>query len=262
MHPAPRYPPVEDAALTGHLWVYEAVPGPTIRAHVTGDGRLRFGDDSRAFDDRVPLGMRAAARRLRATVDHGAVGEVVDRVGPVTIVAVATRGDPPYDLATVPAAVALDVVTDDEPSGPDVAASVLDGVGLDALPTVAREVPVDRFDPGERPSSILASGPVAGFLVRDKRDGRGAVWFDDRGDGVGDGETTAARPVEAVVATLVDGALVDRVLSARAADADPVEPVVEEVTRLAYGELFDRAEPVSASALRSAVAARLGRIDR
>lgn len=60
---------------------------------------------------------------------------------------------------------------------PDAAAAIFEGVGLDSVNAVEREVNARDFDPEAYaiPDSAWRDGPAAGVVVRNKRQGRGKL---------------------------------------------------------------------------------------
>jgi hypothetical protein len=203
-------PNAPDNLLEGHLWLLELIDGTGLRFRMDESGLLRFGSLEATYADldAVPLALRPAVRHVRGRFDREALREAVADPAGVTFFGVAThRRGTDYDWDRIPPFLGTDVwvgsggetdgdgeaVPDDEASGafrpPDAAAAIFDGVGLDPVNAVAREVNARDFDPGGYaiPASSWRDGPAAGVVVRNKRGGRGRVaretGDDDRAEG-------------------------------------------------------------------------------
>ncbi|MDZ5812448.1 hypothetical protein U4E84_13945 [Halorubrum sp. AD140] len=196
-----RFPPLPhiddsdapDDLLEGHLWLLELIDGTGLRFSMDESGLLRFGGpETTDVDlDAVPLALRPAVRHVRGRFDREALRGAVAAPAAVTFLGVAThhRGTD-YDWDRIPPFLGTDVwvgADGEETAGadtgdgafrpPDAAAAIFEGVGLDPVNAVAREVNARDFDPDEYavPTSAWRDGPAAGVVVRNKRGGRGRI---------------------------------------------------------------------------------------
>jgi len=252
-----RFPPLPelddaeapDDLFEGHLWLLELIDGTGLRFRMDESGFLRFGGPEAAYDDldAVPLALRPAVRHVRDRFDREALRRAVADPAGVTFLGVATRRrGTDYDWDRIPPFLGTDVWTgaDEESEGsgeseesgafrpPDAAAAIFEGVGLDPVNAVAREVNARDFDPEEYavPASAWRDGPAAGVVVRNKRGGRGRIargTIDDGdGDRTGDGHVGGARdtdppgPAE-LAAVHADRARFERVVAALGRRGEP-----------------------------------------
>lgn len=222
-----RFPPLPDLddpeapddLLEGHLWLLELIDGTGLRLRMDDSGLLRFGGPDATYPDldAVPLALRPAVRHVRDRFDRDALREAVADPAGVTFLGVAThRRGIDYDWDRIPPFLGTDVWVGADGGGatgadgrletgapdgafrpPDAAAAIFEGVGLDPVNALAREVNARDFDPDGYavPASAWRDGPVAGVVVRNKRGGRGTI---ARGTGVGgddagDGHARGAR---------------------------------------------------------------------
>ena len=209
-----RFPPLPDLddpnapddLLEGHLWLLELIDGTGLRFSMDESGLLRFGGPEATYADldAAPLALRPAVRRVRSRFDREALRGAVTDPAAVTFLGVAThRRGTDYDWDRTPPFLGTDVWTgsdggtDPEPSDgafrpPDAAAAIFEGVGLDPVNAVAREVNARDFDPDGYavPASAWRDGRAAGVVVRNKRGGRGKIAREagDDGDDGDDGD--------------------------------------------------------------------------
>jgi hypothetical protein len=238
-----------DGLLDGHLWLLELIDGTGLRFSMDESGLLRFGGPATAYDDpdAVPLALRPAVRRVRDRFDREALREAVADPAGVTFLGVAThRRGTDYDWDRIPPFLGTDVwVGDDTPEAdatdgafrpPDAAAAIFEGVGLDPVNAVAREVNARDFDPDEYavPASAWRDGPAAGVVVRNKRGGRGRI---ARGTGGGEARAEGGDPADAGG----DGSADPDELAATHARPERFERVVAALDR--------RGEPATVDAL-------------
>ncbi len=197
-------PDAPDDLLQGHLWLLELIDGTGLRFSMDESGLLRFGGPEATYADldAAPLALRPAVRHVRSRFDREALREAVADPAGVTFLGVAThRREADYDWDRIPPFLGTDVWVGadgetaagggDESNGafrpPDAAAAIFDGVGLDPVNAVAREVNARDFDPDGYavPASAWRDGPAAGVVVRNKRGGRGKIAREAGGDGNG-----------------------------------------------------------------------------
>jgi len=198
-HSMRRFPPLPDLddeeapddVLEGHLWLLELIDGSGLRFRMDDSGLLRFGGPEATYADldAVPLALRSAVRCVRDRFDREALRSAVDDPAGVTFFGVAThRRGTDYDWDRLPSFLGTDVwvggggeadagTTDGAFRPPDSVAAIFDGVGLDPVNAVAREVNARDFDPDRYavPASAWRDGPAAGVVVRNKRGGRGRI---------------------------------------------------------------------------------------
>lgn len=201
------FPPLPDVRgsqapedlLTGHLWLLELIDGTGLRFRMDESGLLRFGDPETTYGgpDAIPVALRPAVRHVRERFDREALRNAVDDPEGVTFLGVAThhRGTD-YDWDRLPPFLGTDVWIGSESGSrgesgagseagsetgafrpPDAAAAIFEGIGLDPVNAVEREVNARDFDPEAYavPESAWRDGRVAGVVVRNKRGGRGKV---------------------------------------------------------------------------------------
>lgn len=262
-------PNAPDGVLEGHLWLLELIDGTGLRFSMDESGLLRFGGPEATFADldAVPLALRPAVRHVRSRFDRAALREAVADPPAVTFLGVATRRrGTGYDWDRIPPFLGTDVWlevdggTDAEPADgafrpPDAAAAIFEGIGLDPVNAVAREVNARDFDPDGYvvPASAWRDGPAAGVVVRNKRGGRGKIArgggdddgsHADGGDSAGAGTGDPADPDD-LAATHAGRERFERIVAALERRGEPatvdaladrtVEAVARE-TRLRFGE--------------------------
>lgn len=178
----PPIPDIDDAsapALSGHLWLLEAVEGSILRFQLRESGRLRFGSARGTYRDAdaVPPQCRRAVRHVRERLDREALRGAVDDVESLTFVGWATHRERiDYDWERLPPFLGLELWSEAAETfrPPDAVEGIYDRLGLDPATAVERERNSRDFDP-ERydiPASAWYDGPAAGVVIRDKRGGR------------------------------------------------------------------------------------------
>jgi hypothetical protein len=196
-----------DDLLEGHLWLIELIDGTGLRFGMDDSGLLRFGGPDATYPDldAVPLAIRPAVRHVRDRFDRDALREAVADPAGVTFLGVATRRrGTDYDWDRIPPFLGTDVWVGADGGGeetgafrpPDAAAAIFEGIGLDPVNALAREVNARDFDPDGYavPASAWRDGPAAGVVVRNKRGGRGKIARAEADSGGGDGRTGEASP--------------------------------------------------------------------
>ncbi|MGQ3327685.1 MULTISPECIES: hypothetical protein [Halorubrum] len=231
-----------DALLSGHLWLLELIDGTGLRFRMEASGLLRFGDPETTYGDpgAAPVALRPAVRDVRERFDRDALRDAVDTPEGVTFFGVAThhRGTD-YDWDRLPPFLGTDVwIGTHEGSEsearagafrpPDAAAAIFEGVGLDPVNAIEREVNGRDFDPEAYavPQSAWRDGPAAGVVVRNKRGGRGVIRAADGPTDTG-AEAPAVDDPEAIAATYVTDDRFERVVEAL--DRRGEEPTVDAV---------------------------------
>ena len=209
-----------DDVLRGHLWLLELVEGTGLRFRMDDSGLLQFGGPDETYRnlDDAPLAVRPAIRRVRARFDREALRASVEDPEAVVFFGVAThhRGID-YDWERLPPFLGAEVwvaeataadesaastassTSSDTSAGafrpPDAVEAIFDGVGLDPITAVEREVNARDFAPAAYsiPESAWDDGPAAGVVVRNKRGGRGVITGERSGSApTWDGEPTPA----------------------------------------------------------------------
>jgi hypothetical protein len=258
MRPFPPLPDVRGSQasedlLTGHLWLLELIDGTGLRFRMDESGLLRFGDPETTYADpgAVPVALRPAVRRVRERFDREAFRDAVDDPEDVVFFGVAThhRGTD-YDWDRLPPFLGTDVwVGSLAEAGaragsfrpPDAAAAVFEGVGLDPVNAIEREVNARDFDPEAYavPESAWRDGPAVGVVVRNKRGGRGKILAEHAAvetgasEGVPDGDRSAPEHDDAssIAATHATDDRIERVIAGidRRGEAATVDAVADRV---------------------------------
>lgn len=256
MHEVPSTPPVADAPAAlldgGHLWLREHVTGSPLRFQLQPSGVLAFGDAEREFGQSVPLPYARAVAHVRERFDREALRASVDDPASVTFVGVAVDGSGvAYDWSRVPPFLGTEVRdADGGLRPPDAVEGIYDGLGLEPVNAVAKEVRAVDFDADgyEFPASAWYDGPAAGVVLADKTGHRAVL----RNPAVG--AAGAAPGVEAeTAADLVERHATDRWLDGL------VGRLGLSDDELGFDALFERA--VAALARERAPAFRDGSVD-
>jgi len=245
-----------DDLFAGHLWLLELIDGTGLRFRMDESGLLRFGDPETTYPDRdaVPLALRPAVRHIRERFDREALRDAVDAPESVVFFGVAThhRGTD-YDWDRLPPFLGTDVWIGSRAEGevgsrgrdgagagaesgtfrpPDAAAAIFEGIGLDPVNAVEREVNARDFDPEGYaiPDSSWRDGPAAGVVVRNKRGGRGTLLAEDPARHASDAGT-ALDDAEAVAAAYATDDRFDRVVDGldRGGERVTVDAVADRV---------------------------------
>lgn len=297
MRSFPPLPDVSDSdrsgdLLDGHLWLLELIDGTGLRFRMDESGLLRFGDPERVFEtvEAVPLALRPAIAHVRGRFDREALRDSVDDPAGIVFFGVAThhRGTD-YEWDRIPPFLGTDVWSEstaesaestaktagstkstaeptatasDGASGafrpPDAVAAIFDGVGLDSVNAIEREVNARDFDPGayEIPESAWYDGPAAGVVVRNKRGGRGKMVaaVDDEATRERGGEDRGERGGEAPAELGDDGHEDPTALATGAVTSDRLERAADAIER--------RGEPVRVDALADRVVESVARETR
>ncbi|WP_435073157.1 hypothetical protein [Halorubrum sp. HHNYT27] len=297
-HTMRRFPPlpdlddheVPDDVLEGHLWLLELIDGSGLRFRMDESGLLRFGGPEATYADAdaIPFALRSAVRHVRDRFDREALRRAVDDPAGVTFFGVAThRRGTDYDWDRIPPFLGTDVrvsgadeadtgTTDDGFRPPDAVAAIFEGVGLDPVNAVAREVNARDFDPDryEVPTSAWRAGPAAGVVVRNKRGGRGRIARETTGDGdddrpesgdSADGGSGGATDPDELVATHAGKERFERIVASLErrgepatvdALADRVTEAVARETSLRFGTGNSGPDGVDAARFRASVVER------
>lgn len=269
----PPIPAIDDAAspaLSGHLWLLEAVEGSILRFQLRDDGRLRFGSARGTYRDfdAVPPECRRGVRHVREGLDRDALREAVDDVGSLTFVGWATHRERiDYDWARLPPFLGLDVWAADSETfrPPDAVEAIYERLGLDPVNAIERERNSRDFDPEtyEIPKSAWYDGPAAGVVIRDKRGGRALLTnsgiFEESGDPVASIDATDAESLAAAVATEQRFERVADRLRGRGWELSVdvlQERTLDDIYREEHGRLFQGSQSIDRTAFRAAVATR------
>jgi len=163
----------------GHLWLLEKIDGANMRFQILESGLIRFGDRNRVYDDpaAVPNPYQHAVRHVRDRLDRGALRAAVDDVEDVVFFGEATHHHTiDYDWDRIPSFLGFDVWSAARGGflPPDAAERIFEGLNLQPVNAIERELPARDFDP-ERfaiPASAWYDGPAEGVVIRNKRGGR------------------------------------------------------------------------------------------
>ena len=272
MHPFPPLPDLTganapDGLLDGHLWILELIDGAGLRFRMDESGLLRFGGPETAYadDEDVPLALRPAVRHVREAFDREAFRSAAADPAGITFLGVAThRRETDYDWDRLPPFLGTDVHSADADAfrPPDAVAAIFDGVGLDVVNPVEREVRARDFDPADYaiPASAWRDGPAAGIVVRNKRGGRGTLARTDS-DRRSETAPNDDLDVAALAAAHATPDRFERVVAALERRGDPVtvdaltDRAVESIAR-ETAVTFDDGRGVSLGAFRAAVVDR------
>lgn len=163
----------------GHLWLLELIDGAGLRFRLDDAGILRFGDETRVYDDPedVPTPYQHAVRHVRENLDRSALRDAVADAGEVVFFGRSTqRRSIAYDWERIPSFLGVDVwsASADGFRPPDTAEKIFERLGLRPVNAVERERNTRDFDPDSYavPRSAWYDGPAKGVLIRNKRGGR------------------------------------------------------------------------------------------
>jgi len=186
----PSIPRVENAPDrlldSGHLWLLEKVDGANFRFQLQESGLVRFGDRSRVYDDPddVPEPYQHAVRHVRENLERDALRSAVDDVADVVFFGEAThRHTIEYDWERTPSFLGFDVWSVEAGAfrPPDAVEGIFEGIGLEAVNAVERELRARDFDPDSYtiPGSAWYDGPAEGVVIRNKRGDRAKLLHPD-----------------------------------------------------------------------------------
>jgi hypothetical protein len=158
----------------GHFWIREFLLGGTFAVQMEASGLLTaWGPDGEFESGAEPWPYRRAVEAVRADLDREQLRAAVPDPADYTFYLLAPLSmGLDYDWSRLPPVLGLDIW--DGPAGEyatlDVAERVFEAVGLQPVPTVAREVPARDLGPSriEVPDSRWADGPAAGVVLRKK----------------------------------------------------------------------------------------------
>lgn len=266
----PSIPRVENAPDrlldSGHLWLLENVDGATFRFQLQESGLIRFGDRSRVYDhpDDVPEPYQHAVRHVRENLERDALRSAVDDVEDVVFFGEAMHHHTiEYDWERTPSFLGFDVWSVEAGAfrPPDAVEGIFEGIGLEAVNAVERELRARDFDPDSYtvPDSAWYDGPAEGVVIRNKRGDRAKLLHPEFREvdetvpvdsSAKELATTYAtrRRLENVAATLEDG-------------GQPVtfetlyERVLEDIVREEHKQLYHSDGTLEMGTFRSAVSA-------
>lgn len=163
----------------GHLWLLELIDGAGLRFRLDDDGVLRFGDETRVYDDSddMPASYQHAVRHVRENLDRSALRDAVADPRDVVFFGQSTqRQSLEYDWERIPSFLGVDVwsASADGFRPPDTAEKIFERLGLHPVNALERERNTRDFDPDSYaiPRSTWYDGPAKGVLIRNKRGGR------------------------------------------------------------------------------------------
>jgi len=283
--PDVRDPQAAEDLLAGHLWLLELIDGTGLRFRMDASGLLRFGDPETTCADpeAVPVALRPAIREVRERFDREALRDAVDDPEGVVFFGAAThhRGTD-YDWDRLPPFLGTDVwigSREGPETGPDAgpetgsfrppdaAAAIFEGVGLDPINAVEREVNARDFDPKGYaiPASTWRDGSAAGVVVRNKRGGRGKILAEGAATDAGEGVPELDDPKGIAAACATDDRF-ERVVEdldrrSEGATVDAVaDRVVESIARETPVRFGDGSGSADRSRVRAAVMERAGAV--
>ena len=243
----------------------ELIDGAGFRFRLDDAGALRFGDETRVYDDPddVPPPYRHAVRHVRENFDRRVLRDAVADAGEAVFFGWATqRRSIEYDWERLPSFLGVDVwsTSADGFRPPDTAEKIYERLGLHPVNAVERERNTRDFDPESYvvPRSAWYDGPAKGVLIRNKRGGRARLLHPEFGERDPDAVDVSAEAfarecatrrrfervadrIERVGWTVTVDVLYDRVL--------------EDVMREEHRRLAHRESDVDTAAFRSEVAA-------
>ena len=270
MNTYPSIPRVETAPDrlfdSGHLWLLEKVDGALLRFQLQPSGLIRFGDRNHVYDDpdNIPAPYQHAVRHVREHLERDALRSAVDDVEDVVFFGEATHHHTiEYDWERTPSFLGFDVwsATAGAFRPPDAVEGIFEGIGLEPVNAVERELHTRDFDPDSYtiPQSAWYDGPAVGVVIRNKRGDRAKLLHPD----FQDVDTTvsvdsSAEELAAAYATrrrfeTIVGILEDR--------GQPVtfetlyERVLEDIVREKHNQLYGEARGFEMGTFRSAVGA-------
>lgn len=248
---------------SGHLWILEKVDGANVRFQLQLSGHLRFGDRSRVYDDPadVPLPYQHAVREIQTNLDREALRAAVEDVSDVVFFGEAMHHHTiEYDWERTPSFLGFDVwsAADEAFRPPDAVAGIFEGLGLQSVNAIEKEVPAKYFDPEsyEVPQSAWYDGPAEGVVVRNKRGHRAKILHPEFR------EVDETVPVDGSAEELAERYATTRRFEKLEAKLDVVtfellyDRVLEDIFREEHKQLFHGRESVDMRSFRSAVAAR------
>ncbi|QIB75694.1 hypothetical protein G3I44_16230 [Halogeometricum borinquense] len=250
----------------GHLWILELVDGEPLRFRLDESGLIRFGDETRVYDDSnaVPDRYQHAIRYIRENLDREVLRRAVTDVEDITFFGVATHHQTiEYDWERTPSFLGYDVWSSDvdEFRPPDAAEQIFEQLGLRPANAVEKERNTRDFDPDSYtiPHSAWYDGPAKGVVVRNKRGNRGKLSHPTFR------EKTNVEPADGSAAELAakfaTPRRVETVKSRLSEHNRPVtfesvyERVLEAILREEHARLDQRANDLDMAAFRSELAA-------
>ncbi len=171
---------------SGHLWLLEKVDGANVRFQLQESGLIRFGDRSRVYDDPddIPEPYQHAVRYVRENLERDALRSAVDDVADVVFFGEAMHQHTiEYDWERTPSFLGFDVWSAKAGAfrPPDTVEKIFEGIGLEAVNAVERELRARDFDPDSYtvPESAWYDGPAEGVVIRNKRGDRAKLLHPD-----------------------------------------------------------------------------------
>ncbi|WIV66381.1 RNA ligase family protein [Natrialbaceae archaeon AArc-T1-2] len=266
----PSIPRVENAPDrlfdSGHLWLLEKVDGANFRFQLQESGLIRFGDRSRVYDDPddVPEPYQHAVRHVQENLERDALRSAVDDVEDVVFFGEAMhRHTIEYDWERTPSFLGFDVWSAEVGAfrPPDAVEGIFEGIGLEAVNAVERELHTRDFDPDSYtiPDSAWYNGPAKGVVIRNKQGDRAKLLHPDFQDV--DETTPVDASAEELAATYATRRRFETVAATLEDRGQPVtfetlyERVLEDIVREEHKQLYDGEGSLEMGTFRSEVSA-------
>ncbi|MHC3438594.1 RNA ligase family protein [Natrialbaceae archaeon A-gly3] len=266
----PSIPHVENAPdrlfEAGHLWLLEKIDGANFRFQLLESGLIRFGDRNRVYDDpdAVPEPYQHAVRYVQEGLERDALRNAVDDVEDVVFFGEATHQHTiEYDWERMPSFLGFDVWSAEAGAfrPPDAVEGIFEGIGLEPVNAVERELHTRDFDPDSY--TILQSawygGPAAGVVIRNKRGDRAKLPHPDFREV--DDTISLDASAEELAATYATHQRFEKLAATLEGRGQPVtfetlyERVLEDIVREKHKQLYDGDEPLEMGTFRSEVGA-------
>ncbi len=240
---------LDDAELSGHLWIQAVPTGVPLRFQLQDTGLVVFGDEARVYDvgDDLPLPYRSAAAEVRRNLDREVLGSSVDDPSSLTFQGIATvyRGVS-YSWSEVPAFLGVDVYSGsrEDHLPPDAASSAYRRLGIETPPVLEQEVSheyadLEAYVDGDAPYIEEYGGEAAKVLVRDKSGGRAEAVYPVGEDEPWDAAVDVEEVVDGYVSRRYVETVVDDVVDEDKRSVEAVsEAVVNDLVRRRYSELY------------------------
>ena len=266
----PSIPRVENAPDrlfdSGHLWLLEKVDGATFRFQLQESGLIRFGDQNRVYDDPDDIlePYQHAVRHVRENLERDALRSAVDDVEDVVFFGEAMhRHTIEYDWERTPSFLGFDVWSAEAGAfrPPDAVEGIFEGIGLEPVNAIERELHTRDFDPDSYtiPDSAWYDGPAAGVVIRNKQGDRAKLLHPDFQDV--DETVPVDASAEELAAMYATRRRFEKITRKLEDQGQPVtfetlyERVLEDIVREEHKRLYDGEGTLEMGTFRSAVSA-------